>query len=43
MLFDAEFDADSEYHAYFAWKLSFGSENLEIWVKIRDFASISGF
>ncbi len=33
MLFDAVFYADSEYHAYFAWKSSFGSQNLEIRVQ----------
>jgi hypothetical protein len=30
MLFDAVFDADSEYHIYFARKLTFDSRNLEI-------------
>jgi hypothetical protein len=42
-LLGADFDADSEYHVYFAWKLSFGSRNLEIRVKIRNFADISLF
>ena len=41
MLFDADFDADSEYHVRFVRKLSFGGRNRDIRVKIRNFAGIS--
>ncbi len=37
MLFDAVFHADSEYHCYFAWKLSLGSQNREIRAQFFNF------
>jgi hypothetical protein len=40
MLPNVVFHADSEYHVYFARKLSFGTQNLEIRVKMWYFAGI---